>query len=124
MSVTDLTNRSTKSNRIPVIDSLYAYQENHKHKFTHHHQRGTGYRYMTSGVIMTAGLDEVHIYHRTAEIRGVSNQLTMVTKNGKFRQVQKWFNEQIKAIEADDGLFEKFSRAGAMPVELGLLYTY
>lgn len=124
MTVIDLRNQSTKSKRIAEIDRLYVYQESHKFKFTHYHQKGIGYPYMQSGVFMTAGLDEIHIYHRTAEIRGVSNQLTMITKNHKFREVQKWFNEQIKAIEADDKLFEVFSRAKSTPVELGLPYTY
>lgn len=124
MSVIDLTNRSTRSARIPTIDSLYVYQESHKHKFTHKIAKGYGYKYIQSNVPTHAGVDEIHIYYRTAEIRGVSNQLTLVTKNSKYRQVQKWFNEQIKQIESDDKLFDKFSHASATPIELGILYTY
>lgn len=124
MSVIDLTNRSTRSNRIPEIDSLYVYQTHHKIKFTHNHQLGYGYKFMSNEVMLIAGQDEIHIYHRTARIRGVQQGLTMVTKNGKFRDVQKWFNTQIKLIEASDKLFDKFSHAGAMPSELGLRYTY
>ncbi len=124
MSVIDLTNRNTVSKKTPEIDSLYVYQTRHKAKFTHRHQLGTGYKYTNHKAIITAGEDEIHIYHRTATIRGVTQGLTMVTKNSKYRQVQKWFNEQIKAIEEDDKLFEKFSHARATPIELGIYYVY
>ena len=124
MSVINLSNRSTTSKSIPEIDSLYVYQTAHKIKFTHRHQLGIGYRYMSNKAILKAGEDEIHIYHRTAEIKGVKQGLTMVTKNGKFREVQKWFNQQIKLIEEDDALFEKFSHAKVTPSELGLRYTY
>lgn len=122
MTVIALKNRNSKP-KYPEIDSLYVYQTKHKAKFMQHQER-TAYKYINHKTVITSEELEIYTYHRTATIRGVNQGLTMVTKNGKFRQVQKWFNEQIKAIEADDGLFEKFSKAGATPVELGLLYTY
>ena len=124
MSLDLLSSRNTTSKKIPEIDSLYVYQTRHKVKFHHRHQKGVGYRYMSNKALLRAGEDEIHIYHRTAEIRGVTQGLTMVTKNGKFREVQRWFKEQVQAIEEDDKLFAKFSRAQASPTELGLYYTY
>lgn len=119
-----LSGRNTKSSKIPEIDSLYVYQTRHKVKFTHRNQQGIGYKYTNHNAIQRAGEDEIHIYHRTATIRGVSKGLTMVTKNGKFRDVQKWFNEQIIAIDANEELFEKIRHAKSTPIELGLRYTY
>lgn len=124
MTVIDLSDRSTTSKKIPEIDSLYVYHTRHKVKFTHHYQQGTGYKYTNHNALERAGGDEIHIYHRTAEIRGVMKGLTIVTKHSKFREVQKWFNEQIKAIETDDKLFNKFSHAKATPAEIGLRYMY
>lgn len=121
MSYIDLSNKSTKSDRVPEIDSLYAYHEVNTLKFTRHHQKGIGYRFTKNGLLHQAGADEIHIYHRTAEIRGVSKGLTMVTKNDKYREVQRWFNIQIEKIENDDKLFDKFSRAQT-PTELGIKY--
>lgn len=120
----NISNRNTVSKKIPEIDSLYVYSTRHKAKFTHRHQLGNGYRYMNHNAIQQAGEDEIHIYHRTVIIKGISQGLTMVTKNGKFRDVQKWFSEQIIAIDADDELFEKFRNAKSTPIELGLRYTY
>lgn len=124
MTLESLKNRNTVSKKTPEIDSLYAYETRHRVKLTHRHQLGSGYKYTNHKAIMNAGEDEIHIYHRTATINGVTKGLTMVTKNSKFRDVQRWFNEQIKTIEADDKLFDIFSHAKATPVELGLLYTY
>ena len=124
MTVIDLSNRNTTSKKTPEIDSLYAYATRHRAKFTHRHQLGTGYNYTNHKAILTAGEDEIHIYHRTATIKGVSKGLTMVTKNSKVREVQKFFTEQIKAIEADAKLFDKFIHAKASPSELGIYYTY
>ena len=124
MSYIDLSTRNTKSNSIPHLDLLYAYQTRHKVKFTHRHQLGDNYRYLNHGAVEQAGRDEIHIYHRSAEIRGVTQGLTMITKQKKVREVQRWFNEQIKLIEEDDNLFDVFSHAGATPVGLKLFYTY
>lgn len=124
MSKELLSARNTRSNKIPEIDSLYVYQTRHRARFTRRHQLGIGYRYTNHGALMRAGEDEIHIYHRTATIRGVTHGLTMVTKNPKFREVQRWFNEQIIAINDDDKLFEKFSHAKPTPTELGLRYDY
>lgn len=124
MTIIDLKNRNTVSKKTPEIDSLYAYDTKHRVKFTHRQQLGAGYKYTNHKAIMNAAEDEIHIYHRTVEIKGVTKGLTMVTKNSKFREVQKFFNEQAKAIEADEKLFDIFSHAKATPVELGLLYTY
>lgn len=120
----NISDRKTISKKIPEIDSLYVYTTRHKAKFTHRHQLGEGYRYKNHKTIEKANEGEIHIYHRTAEIRGVKNGLTMVTKNSKFRQVQKWFNEQITEIEENRELFDKFSHAKSTPIELGLRYTY
>lgn len=124
MSKELLSARNTQSNSIPEIDSLYVYQTSHKVKFTHRHQLGIGYRYTNHGALLRAGEDEIHIYHRTATIRGVTHGLTMVTKNNKFREVQRWFNEQIIAINENDELFDKFRHAKATPQELGIYFTY
>lgn len=124
MSKELLSTRNTQSKKIPEIDSLYVYQTRHKVKFTHRQQPGIGYRYTNHGAVERAGEDEMHIYHRTAKIRGVMQGLTMVTKNHKFREVQRFFNEQIIAISEDDKLFDKFSHAKPTPAELGLYYTY
>lgn len=124
MTFIDLSNRNTTSKKIPEIDSLYCYATRHKAKLTHRHQSGSGYRYTNHNAVMKAGEDEIHIYHRTVTIRGVAKGLTMVTKNPKFREVQRFFNEQIRAIGADDKLFEKFSHAKATPQELGIYFTY
>lgn len=120
----DISNRTTISKRIPELDSLYVYATRHKIKFTHRHQPGTGYRYTVRNAILRAKEGEIHIYHRTATIRGVTQGLTMVTKQGKFREVQRWFNEQIKEIDSNDNLFEAFSKAKPTPTELGLYYFY
>lgn len=124
MNVIDLSNRNTTSKKIPEIDSLYVYHTRHKTKFKHYHQLGSGYRYTNHKSILKAGEDEIHIYHQTVTINGVTKGLTMVTKNSKVRQVQKFFKEQIEVIKFDDELFDKFSHAKATPVELGILYTY
>lgn len=122
--MTDLSNRNTVSNKVPEINSLYVYDTRHKMKFTHRHQLGTGYKYTNHKAILKAGEDEIHIYHRTATIEGVTKGLTMVTTNAKFRDVQKWFNEQIKEIQESERLLSKFNHAKATPTELGLYYTY
>lgn len=119
-----LSGRNTKSSKIPEIDSLYVYQTRHKVKFTHRNQPGVGYRYTNHGAVLRAGEDEIHIYHGTTEIRGVTKGLTMVTKDSDEIAVCNWFIEQTKLIESDDKLFEKFSHAKSTPVELGLLYAY
>lgn len=124
MSKELLSVRNTKSNKTPEIDSLYVYSTRHNARFTHRHQLGIGYRYTNHGTLERAREDEIHIYHRTATIRGVTQGLTMVTKNSKFREVQRWFNEQIVAINDNDELFHKFSHAKAAPIELGIYYTY
>lgn len=124
MSREILSVRNTRSNKIPEIDSLYVYSTRHSAKFTHRHQPGIGYRYTNHGTLERAGEDEIHIYHRTAKIRGVVQGLTMVTKNSKFRDVQRWFNEQIITINEDDKLFDKFAHAKSTPLEIGLHYTY
>jgi hypothetical protein len=124
MSVVDLSNRSTTSKKIPEIDSLYCYATRHKAKLTHRHQLGVGYRYTNHNAVLKSGEDEIHIYHRTVTIRGVTKGLTMVTKNSKFRDVQRFFNEQIKAIGADDKLFDLFSHAKSTPRELGIYFSY
>lgn len=120
----NIANRNTVSKRVPEIDSLYVYHTSHFVKFHHRHQPGTGYRYMSHKVLLQAGEDEIHIYHRTATINGVSKGLTMVTKQSKVREVQKWFKEQIALIEDDAKLFDKFSHAKSSPTQLGLFYTY
>ena len=120
----DISNRNTVSKRIPEIDSLYVYATRHKIKFTHRHQTGTGYRYTVKNAILRAKEGEIHIYHRTAEIRGVTHGLTMVTKCSKVRKVQRWFKEQIELIEKDDTLFDKFSHAKPSPTELGLYFYH
>jgi hypothetical protein len=120
----DISNRKTVSKRIPELDSLYVYTTRHKVKLTHRKQEGIGYRYTVRNAILKAKEGEIHIYHRTAKIRGLTHGLTMVTKNAKFRDVQKWINEQIKLIESDDKLFDKFSHAKPTPAELGLYFVY
>jgi hypothetical protein len=124
MSKELLSGRNTQSKKIPEIDSLYVYETRHRIKFTHRHQKGIGYRYTNHNALERAGEDEIHIYHRTVTIRGVTKGLTMVTKQGKFREVQRWFNEQIIAIEGNDELFDIFSHAKTTPVQLGLRYDY
>lgn len=124
MTVIDLSKRNTASKKIPEIDSLYVYATAHIIKFTHRNQSGEGYRFKNHKAIQKAADGEIHIYHRTAVINGVKKGLTLVTKNSKVRDVQKFFNEQIKVIEADDALFKKFCVAKESPVELGIYYTY
>lgn len=119
-----IANRSTVSKRVPEIDSLYVYHTRHTAKFHHRKQPGIGYRYMSKKVLLLGGEGEIHIYHKTFKIRGVSKGLTIVTKNSKVRDVQKWFNEQVKLIESDDKLFDKFCHAKPSPSEIGLYYTY
>src|SRR5690349_12853398 len=119
MSVIDRAKRNGANKRVPELDMLYAYDTAHKIKFTHRHQKNAGYPYSLKGAVLVSDEDEIHIYHRTAIIRGVSKGLTLVTKDGRFREVQKFFNEQIKEIDADDELFEIFSHAKPSPVKLG-----
>jgi hypothetical protein len=119
-----IANRQTVSKRIPEIDSLYVYDTRHIAKMTHRHQVGEGYRYLNKKAIMKAAEGEIHIYHRTATIRGVTNGITMVTKNSKVSDVTKWFKEQVEAIENNDNLFALFSAAKPTPSELGLFYFY
>lgn len=120
----DISNRKTVSKRIPELDSLYVYATRHMSKLTHRIQEGVGYRYTVKKAIFRAVEGEIHIYHRTATIRGVTQGLTMVTKNPKFREVQRWFNEQIKEIDSNDNLFDAFSKAKPTPTELGLYFFY
>lgn len=123
--MTDISTRRTQSNKIPTIDSLYVYQTARTGvKFNRHLNQGTGYRYKIQNQIFKAGEDEIYDYHRTVKIRGIEHGLVLVTKNSKFREVQKWFNEQIKAIEEDDQLFSLFSKAKSTPQELGLYFIY
>lgn len=124
MSVIDLTNMSTKSRRIPEIDSLYVYSSRHKVKFNRHLNKGAGYRYMSKGVLLQGGIDEIYDYSRSVTIFGITMSLVLVTKNSKFREVQQFFNEQVKAIEADQSLSDKFCHAKSTPTELGLYFTY
>jgi len=119
-----LVSRQTISKKIPEIDSLYVYATRHKVKFTRRNQPGIGYKYTNHNALERAGEDEIHIYHRTATIRGVTKGLTLVTKNSKYREVQRWFNEQIIAINDDNKLFDKFSHAKSTPQELGIYYVY
>lgn len=120
----NIANRNTVSKRYAEIDSLYVYATHHKIKFTHRHQSGAGYPYFQNGVKRNAGPEEIHIYHRTVIILGVSRGLTMVTKQSKYREAQRFFNESIKQIEESDELFEKFSHATSSPTELGIKYLY
>lgn len=120
----NISSRSTVSKKVPEIDSLYVYNTRHKAKFTHRHQLGTGYRYTNHNAVFNAAEDEIHIYHRTATIRGVTQGLTMITKNHKVRDVQKFFNDRIKVIGVDEKLFDVFSHAKSTPIELGINYTY
>lgn len=122
MTVIDLANRKTVSKRTPEIDSLYVYSTRHKAKFTHRHQQGVGYKYTNHKAILKAGENEIHIYHRTALIDGVTNGLTMVTKDGGFRKVQKFFKDSIEQIENDPQLLAKFKAAKPSPAELGIYY--
>lgn len=112
------------SSKIPEIDSLYVYRTHHKIKFTRRHQLGEGYRYTVKKAILKAGEDEIYIYHQTATIDGVTKGLTMVTKNSKFRDVQKWFKEQISKIESNEDFLKTFKSAKSTPVELGIYYLY
>jgi hypothetical protein len=120
----NISDRTTISKKIPEIDSLYVYKTRHKAKFTHRKQEGEGYRYTLKKAILRASEGEIHIYHRAAEINGVMRGLTMVTKNDKFREVQKWFTEQIKEIKVDEKLTAKFMGAKYSPMELGIYYLY
>lgn len=121
----DISKRATTSKKLPTIDSLYVYKTSRKGvKFTRHQNLGTGYRYMVGNAILKAGEDEMYDYHRTVKINDVEHGLVLVTKNGKFKEVQKWFNEQIKEIESNEQLFNKFKSAKHSPQELGLLYMY
>lgn len=120
----NISSRSTVSKKVPEIDSLYVYNTRHKAKFTHRHQLGTGYRYTNHNAVFNAAENEIHIYHRTATIRGVTRGLTMITKNHKVRDVQKFFNDQIKEIDSNDSLFDAFSHAKSTPMELGIRYLY
>lgn len=123
--MTDISKEPTRSNKIPEIDSLYVYKTKRSGvKFTRHLNKGTGYRYRTHRAIVNAGEDEIYDYHRTVKINGVENGLVLVTKNSKFKEVQKWFNEMIKDIEEDDRIFSKFKAAKSSPQELGLFYLY
>jgi len=133
MNPLDLARRNTTSKKTPEIDSLYAYATRHAARFTHRHQLGSGYKYTNHKAIINANDDEIHIYHRTVTINGVTKGLTMVTKNSKVREVQKWFTQQVKEIEADSkrehaanerSVFDIFSHAKSTPIELGMLYTY
>lgn len=120
----DISNRSTISNKIPNIDSLYVYQTRHKAKFTRRLQLGTGYRYRMNKAVVRAGEDEIYTYHRTTVIDGVEHGLTLVTKDARYRAVQKWFNEQAGVIAANKPLLDKFKKAKSTPRELGITYTY
>lgn len=120
----DISARSTISNKIPNIDSLYVYQTRHKAKFTRRLQLGTGYRYRIGKAVVLAGEDEIYTYHRTAIIDGVTHGITLVTKDSRYKVVQKWFNEQIEAIESDKSLLDKFKKAKSSPRELGITYVY
>lgn len=124
MSVIDLSKRNTTSKKIPEIDSLYCYATRHRAKLTHRQQTGEGYRYINHNAVIKAVEGEIHIYHRTVTIRGVTKGLTMVTKSPKFREVQRFFNEQIIAIETNDRLFDVFSHVQTTPRELGIYYSY
>ncbi len=120
----NIANRNTISKKIPEIDSLYVYSTRHKAKFTHRQQLGEGYRYSNHHALLKAGEGEIHIYHRTATVKDITKGITMVTKNGKFRDVQKWFKEQVTLIEENDKLFDKFKTAKYSPTELGIYYNY
>lgn len=119
----NLSNRQTTSKKIPEIDSLYAYRTRHKAKFTRRHQLGEGYRYKQRKGLLKAGMDEIYIYHQTVEINDIMRGITLVTKNSKFREVQRWFKEQVKEIENNQKLFDKFSKSKS-PQEIGLHYMY
>lgn len=120
----NISKRETRSKRIPEIDSLYVYKTRHEVKFIRRQQPGEGYRYTQDGAVLKAGEGEIHIYHRTVTINGITQGLTMVTKNGKFREVQKWFNEQVELIKENEKLLTKFNSAKTTPSELGLKYLY
>lgn len=121
----DISKRTTTSNKIPEIDSLYFYKTSRKGvKFNRHLNKGTGYRYTIKKAILKAGEDEIYDYHRTAKINGVEHGLVMITKNASFRDVQKFFKEQIAEIESNDLLFNKFKAAKSSPQEIGLYFVY
>lgn len=121
----DISSRNTVSNKIPKIDSLYVYKTSRRSvKFNRHLNAGLGYRYMVGNAILKAGQDEMYDYHRTVKIDGTEHGLVMITKNSKFKEVQKWFNEKIKEIESNNKLLTTFKSAKSSPQELGLYYIY
>lgn len=123
--MTDISKRSTVSKRIPEIDSLYVYKTSRKGvKLTRHLNKGSGYRYTTRNVIMKGSEDEIYDYHRTALIGGVEHGLVIVTKDGRYREVQKWIKQQIAHISESDVLLSRFKSATSSPQELGLLYMH
>jgi len=115
----------TPTSKIPEIDSLYVYKTRlNGLKFTGHLNKVDGYRYTHHKVILRANENEIYDYHRTISMNGVERGLVMITKNPNSKEVQKWFNDQIKKIESDDELFIVFKSAKSTPQELGLYFTY
>ena len=121
--IEDLSNRSTVSNSIPEINSLYAYESRQFAPFTHNHQKGFGYKYVNHRSVLRSNVGEIHVYHQSVVVRKVQKCITMVTKNGNPDQVRDWFSKQLDAIEKDNRIFERFANAQT-PTELGILYLY
>lgn len=120
----DLSNRATVSSKVPELDSLYVYKTNHEAEFTHREQLGTGYRYKSNKALMSAGEDEIHVYHQTVEIDGVTKGITLVTKNDDEKAVKEFFKGSIELIENTPQLIKSFKSAKSTPQELSIRYTY
>ena len=124
MTVIDVSKRKSSTSRLPELDSLYVYSTKHKAKFTRYHQQGSGYRYTNHNAVIQAEEDEIYIYHMTVTIEGVCKGITIVTKNGKYREVQAFFKDSVDQIANDSQKLDKFKHAKTTPSELGILYTY
>jgi len=108
---------------LPQIDSLYVYNLNHKTVFTHRHQETDGYEYQDRHAILRTDANGIHIYHMSAEIKGVIKGLTMVTLDSDVKRVEKFFKDSIKDIHKDINKSAIFYTA-RKPVQIGCYYMY
>lgn len=117
----DLSNRSTVSKKIPEIDSLYVYHTRHEvKKLVQRQQPGENYRYKNHKALEVADEGEIYIYHRTAIVDGVRKGVTIVTKEHRKGEIDKFISNSIKLLNADQK--QLFKTAKNSPTELGIYY--
>lgn len=116
--------RSSVNPRVPELDALYVYKTRHKAPFTQRLQESAGYVYSDSQAVQKSEENEIYIYHQTFEVDGVSNGITMVTKEKRKTKVKQFFEDAIDEVSKDTKMTNSFKLAKLSPSQIGIYYSY